>query len=116
MKGIRRVYYRAAFEKRAKAELGDTLRTLKTKCTPPRQAPTGTDDLHRAILGMTLWPSEDALVRLNSSVRTLSLFDREKVPKPMWRAFELVNQRWPGFGLIRRLDALVSRARNLLKE
>ena len=100
----------------AKRQLPNTLKILETKCTGPRQAPAGASDLARAILRMTSWPRSDDLSALDSRVKTLSLSDRKKVPKPLWKAFELVNQRWPGFRLIHRLDALVSRARNLLKE
>src|SRR5262249_26960610 len=56
------------------------------------------------------------LIALNSSVETLSRSDRKKVPQPLWKAFEQVNKRWRRFRLIRRLDALVSRARKLLEE
>jgi hypothetical protein len=112
---IRRVADRAT-KWRGKVELRHTLRILETKCTGARQAPAGASDLARAILRMTSWPSSDDLSALDSSVKTLSLSDRKKVPKPLWEAFELVNQRWPGFRLIHRLDTLVSRARNLLKE
>jgi len=100
----------------AKRQLPNTLKILETKCTGPRQAPAGAIDLARAILRMTFWPRSDDLSALDSSVETLARSNREKVPKPLWKAFELVNQRWPGFRLIHRLDALVSRARNLLKE
>jgi hypothetical protein len=65
---------------------------------------------------MTSWPRWEDLSALDSSVKALSLSVRKKVPKPWWEAFELVNQRWPGFRLIHRVDALISRARNLLKE
>src|SRR5882724_3617995 len=101
---------------RAKKQLRHTLRILETKCTGPRQAPAGASDLACAILRMTSWPRSDDLSALDSSVKTLSLSDRKKVPEPLWKAFKLVNQRWPGFGLVRRLNALASRARNLLNE
>jgi len=112
----RRVYYRAAVEKRARHQLKDALKSLRSRCLPSRQAPPGADDLHRAMLAMTFWPSNDELTELDLRVKELALIDREKVPNPLWKAFELVNKRWPGFRLIRRLDALVSRARNLLNE
>ena len=44
------------------------------------------------------------------------MLEREKVPKPLWKAFKLVNQRWQGYRLVSRLDALVSRAGKLLGE
>ena len=115
MMDVRRVAERAA-KARAKEELRRTLSILETKCTGPRQTPAGTSDLVRAMLRMTFWPSSDDLLRLDSSVKTLSLSDRKKVPEPLWKAFKLVNQRWPRFGLVRRLDALVLRARRLLSE
>jgi hypothetical protein len=116
MKGIYRLYYRAAVEKRAKRQLRDALSMLENRCLPPRPASAGTDDLQRAMMQMTWWPSRDVLAGLDSSVRELAMLDREKTPKPLWKAFGLVNQRWPGFRLIPRLDILVSRARNRLNE
>ena len=120
---VRRVAERAAKWRRvevelryAKRQLGDELEILETKCTVLRHVPAGASELARAILRMTSWPRWEDLSALDSSVKTLSLFDRKKVPKPLWVAFKLVNQGWPGFRLIRRLDALISRARNLLKE
>jgi len=106
MKGIHRVYYRAAVEKRAKQQLRDALSRLERQCLPPQQVSAGTDDLHRAMMQMTWWPSRDVLAGLDSSVRELAMLDREKTPKPLWKAFKLVNQRWPGFRLIRRLSAV----------
>jgi len=97
MKGIRRVYYRAATERRAKAELRSALTKLENNCLPPRRAATGTDDFQRAMLNMTFWPSADVLIAMDSSVETLAMLEREKVPKPLWKAFKLVNQRWPGY-------------------
>jgi hypothetical protein len=116
MKGMVRVYYRAAVERSAKQQLQNVLSMLVNRCMPPRQAPAGTDDLHRAMMQMTFWPSADVLGALDLSVKRLAMLHREKVPKPLWKAFELVNRRWPGFRLIRRLDGLVSRARKLLEE
>jgi hypothetical protein len=116
MKGVSRVYYRAAVKKPAKQQLQDALSMLVNRCMPPRQAPPGTDDLHRAMMKMTIWPASDLLAALDSSIKRLAMLDREKVPEPLWKAFELVNRRWPGFGLIRCLDGLVSRARKLLEE
>jgi len=68
------------------------------------------------MMQMTFWPAADLLAALDSSIKRLAMLDREKVPKPLWKAFQLVNKRWPGFRLIRCLDGLVSRARKLLEE
>src|SRR5260370_31883824 len=116
MKGMRRVYYRAAFERLAKQDLHYALSMLVNQCKPPRPALAVTDALHRAMMQMTFWPAADLLAALDSSIGRLAMLNREKVPTPLWRAFDLVNRRWPGVQLIRRLDALVSRARKLLEE
>jgi hypothetical protein len=115
MMDVRAVAERAA-KWRAKEELRDALRILETNCAGPRQAPAGASDLVRAILKMTLWPSWDDLLRLDSSVKTLSRPGGKKLSQPLWKAFEGVDKRWRRFRLIRRLDALVSRARKLLDE
>jgi hypothetical protein len=83
---------------------------------PERQIAAETDDFHRAMTLKTSWPSTGVLIDLDSSVRRLAMCDREKLPEPLWKAFEHVNKRWPGFQLIRRLNGLVSRARKLLEE
>jgi hypothetical protein len=112
---VHRVSQRAA-RWRVKKQLHDTLNILETKCTPFREAPVEASELARAILRMPSWPSLDDLLALDSNVRTLALLDRKKVPEPLWKAFKLVDRRWPGFGLVRRLNALVARARKLLSE
>jgi hypothetical protein len=111
-----RVYYRAAFERRAKQQLKDTLSTLENKCLPSRRASTGAGSLHSVMRQMTWWPSADVLGALDSGVGTLAMLERKKLPRPLWKAFKLVNQRWPGYRLVSCLDALVSRARRLLEE
>jgi hypothetical protein len=68
------------------------------------------------MLAITFWPSRDELAELDLKVKELAILFRDNVPEPLWKAFEVVNQRWPGFRLIRYLDALVSRVRKLLGE
>jgi hypothetical protein len=141
MKKMARVYRRAASAahfRSAKAELRGALRALEHKCLPPKQHiqtsglnqakkqvrlwPSGelvaelSAEVYEALKQRTSWPPAELLAELDSSVCTLVLLDHKKVPKPLWRAFELVSQRWPGSRLISRLNALVLRARKLLEE
>jgi hypothetical protein len=106
------------------------LRALEGKCWPPRGALTkseaervwrgGTEgrvDLDRAMAGMTmtLWPSRDELSELDFAVILLATTERKKLIPP-WKAYAVVNRRWPGIRLVARVEALVRRADKLLKD
>ncbi|HEU5247210.1 MAG TPA: hypothetical protein VFU09_08990 [Candidatus Udaeobacter sp.] len=65
---------------------------------------------------MTFWPSEAELQELDLAVMELEMLEREKPPTPFWKAYELVNRRLPGIGLISGVNALVNRASQRLKE
>jgi hypothetical protein len=118
MKGMKRVYFRAAFASRlenAKTELRHTLAALEKACLSP-QPRARTSNLHEALKYKTWWPSAELLAALNSSVCTLAMLERKTVPKPLWKAFGLVSQRWTGYSLVSRLNTLVLRARKRLEE
>ena len=105
MKGIRRVYSRAAREKPATEALRAALNEIKAHCLPPQEPNEKTS-----------WPSSDTLEKLHSSVLALAMLDREREPQPRWKAYEHVERRWRSFLLIPSLNALVARARKRLNE
>ncbi len=63
---------------------------------------------------ITYWPSADLLLSIETSVKTLVLLLREKPPRRIWKAFEIVDDRIQGFHVIERVNKLVSRAQGLL--
>jgi hypothetical protein len=63
-----------------------------------------------------LWPSMKELSRLDVAVLNLAMTQRKKPLLPPWKAFELVNRRWPKLKLVKRVKELVEHARDRLKE
>jgi len=110
----RRFYLRAALGGR-RTRLQDALRAIERKCYP-RKPSDNADSFHRAMAQMIFWPAKDELSELDSAVLSLALTERKKSPTPRWKAYVLVDQRWPGYCLVSRLNALILRARNLLEE
>jgi len=65
------------------------------------------------------WPSERQLWDLRRDVRELVMTQRKKETFRTawtWKAYELVDRRWPRLRLVKRLNELVDRARDRLKE
>jgi hypothetical protein len=64
------------------------------------------------------WPSDKELFALNRAVHDLAMTQRKKdcFKTWYWKAYELVNRRWPKLKLVKRLNLLVGRARDRLKE
>jgi len=65
-----------------------------------------------------IWPSERDLWELRRGVRDLAMTQRKKetfTTAWKWKAYELVNNRWPKLRLVKRLNELVDRARDRLK-
>jgi hypothetical protein len=65
------------------------------------------------------WPSDRQLWVLRHAVRDLVMTQRKKETFTIawtWQGYELVNRRWPKLRLVKRLNELVERARNWLKE
>jgi hypothetical protein len=104
MKGVMRAYYRAAIGRRAKEQLTSTLERLVVYC----QA--------KAMKQFTRWPTSDLLLPLENSVTQLVRVEREKPPRPLWKAFQLVDKRMPKLRLVLRVNNLAKRARDRLTE
>jgi hypothetical protein len=62
------------------------------------------------------WPSVKELSSLDIAVLNLAMTQRKKPLLPFWKAFELVNRRWPKLKLIKRVKELVEHACDRLKE
>jgi hypothetical protein len=62
------------------------------------------------------WPSLDELTVFHFDVCELVKPQRKNPYYPAWRAYKLVNKRWPSIRLISRVDKLVNRARERLQE
>jgi hypothetical protein len=76
-----------------------------------------TDILLRPVVSETdFWPSIKALCRLDGAVFALAMIQRKMPPQPTWRAFELVNKRWPKLKLVKRVKEFIERAHDRLKE
>src|SRR5438067_268924 len=113
----RRVYLRTAFGgARGRRRLQDALRGIERKCYLPLKAPGDADELHRAMAQMIFWPSKSELDQLDSAVERLATIERKRQLSPLWKAYVLVNDRWPGSRLVPRVNALISRARERLNE
>ena len=69
----------------------------------------------RSVCQTALWPSEKELFPLDRAVRDLAMTQRKKLLLG-WEAYELVNKRWPKLRLVKRLNLLVERARDRLKD
>jgi hypothetical protein len=74
------------------------------------------DILARVISDNDFWPSDTVLSGLNLTVLALAMTQRKKLLLPHWKAYELVNRRWPKIKLIKRVKELVAHARDRLKE
>jgi hypothetical protein len=98
----------SVLRRQSRNQLVKTLRDLRDCCLPPTPSREGDD--------RTLWPSETDLRELDLAVIDLVMFERERPPTPFWKAYQLVNNRLPGIGLISKLNALVNRASQRLKE
>jgi hypothetical protein len=94
--------------RQSRDRLVTTLRDLGDCCLPPTPFREGDDRI--------LWPSETELRELDLAVIELAMVEREKQPTRFWKAYEVVNNRLPGIGLIPKLNALVNRAGQRLKE
>jgi hypothetical protein len=94
--------------RQSRDRLVKTLHDLRGCCLPPIPSREGEDT--------TIWPSETDLRELDLAVLDLAMFERENPPTPFWKAYELVNKRSPGIRLISKLNALVNRASQRLKE
>jgi hypothetical protein len=106
------------------------LRALENKCLPPTRGAitisegerilrcSNAGELRCALEGMTFWPLKNELKELTHAVIDLSVIGRipKKPTAPVWKRFKVVNTRWPGFQLVSRVEQLVQRARNRLKE
>jgi hypothetical protein len=65
------------------------------------------------------WPSHRELSDLRHAIRDLAMTQRKKETFKTawtWKAYELVNKRWPKLRLVKRINELVERARHWLKE
>src|SRR5207248_3245687 len=85
-------------------------------CREPDPQAKGVTDLAKAMRQFTLWPTSDLLLPLENSVTRLVRVEREKPPRPPWRAFQLVDKRMPSLRLVRRVNNLAKRARDRLTE
>jgi len=59
-----------------------------------------------------LWPSVEELCDLDIAVLNLAMTQREKPLRPFWKAFKLVNRRWPKLKLVKRVKDFVEHARD----
>lgn len=62
------------------------------------------------------WPALKELPRLDIAVLDLAMTQRKKPLLPFWKAFELVNRRWPKLKLVKRVKELIEHAHDRLKE
>jgi hypothetical protein len=62
------------------------------------------------------WPALKELSRLDIEVFDLAMTQRKKPLLPFWKAFELVNRRWPKLKLVKRVKELIEHAHDRLKE
>jgi hypothetical protein len=109
--------------------LRKALRALENKCLTPKGTLTtseaeklwsdseGDFDFHRRALEgkVTFWPLKDELRKLDQAVIDLAVICRKK-HFPPWKSYKAVNVRWPGIRLVPRVQALVKRARKILKD
>jgi hypothetical protein len=65
---------------------------------------------------MALYPDGHTLGELDSTVLTLAVIERKKVPATCWKAYKRVDKRWPKYHLVSRVEKLVRRARERLRE
>jgi hypothetical protein len=65
---------------------------------------------------MTLYPDGMLLGELDSTVLTLAVIEGKKVPATRWKAYKRVDKRWPKYHLVSRVEKLVRRARERLRE
>ena len=84
-----------------------TLLLLLLPPPPPRQVSDGT---------MALYPDGMLLGELDSTVLTLAVIEGKKVPATRWKAYKRVDKRWPKYHLVSRVEKLVRRARERLRE
>jgi hypothetical protein len=71
---------------------------------------------YRTVSQSAPWPSATELIRLDYAVRDLAMSQRKKKWLLGWETYELVNKRWPKLKLVKRLNLLVGRARDRLKD
>jgi hypothetical protein len=117
MKGAMRAYCRATTSRqRAKALLTGTLERLSVYCQEPDSQAKGATDSVRAMKQFTFWPRADLLQLLEDSVTFLVGVERKKPPRPLWKAFQLLDKRMPSLRLVLRVDNLVKRAKDRLTE
>jgi hypothetical protein len=110
--------------------LKKALRALENKCLPSTREYLATGEAKKLwrygrlnagdLAGLTLWPSGGELGQLTRAVIDLAVVARRNgqgsITSPFWKAFKTVDRRWPGFQLVPRVEQLVQRARNRLKE
>lgn len=65
---------------------------------------------------MMLYPDGHTLGELDSTVLTLAVLEGNKVPATHWKAYKRVDKRWPKYHLVSRVEKLVRRARERLRE
>lgn len=112
----RRFYLRALFGDREKQRLLAALDELSTYCRAPETPRETTADLHEAMKGYTYWPQQNLLKRISGSVTRLATLEREKQPKPLWKAFRLVDNRTPSLRVVSRVDGVVRRAKDRIDD
>jgi hypothetical protein len=92
-----------ALNEQVQQRLSSDLETLASRCQPDEAKGT-------------LWPSGELLRSVEDSVNLLIAEERKKLPMPMWKGFQLLNRRKRSLRLVWRMDKLVRRARERLKE
>jgi hypothetical protein len=65
---------------------------------------------------LALYPGGMLLGELDSTVLTLAVIEGKKVPVTRWKAYKRVDKRWPKYHLVSRVEKLVRRARERLRE
>src|SRR6267143_1566049 len=59
-----------------------------------------------------LWPESGHLHELDSAVEALdTIMVRKTLLLPRWKRYVRVNNRWPGIGLVRKVNWFVKKAR-----
>ncbi len=86
------------------------LRTLLLRLLPPPPPGQVSDGT------MALYPDGMLLGELDSTVLTLAVIQGKKVPATRWKAYKRVDKRWPKYHLISKVEKLVRRAGEKLRE
>lgn len=103
----------------ARGRLERDLELLTIYCQDPdgiaRQMAVKVCDMPELFKRYTFWPSRGLLQSLEENVELLIKPERDKPPSPAWKAFQLLDKRIPSLRLILRVNNLVKRAKERLK-